>query len=151
MENYNSPSTPPTIPPTQHIITHLTHHHPPYDPPSPPPPTPQQHTTNLPIIHPTPSPTHPTTTTTDPPIPTYPTPRTLQPPTQREKVGPLCPIFHGLLHIVYPFSRQIFGFPYLSLKLSLTLPTWEKCFGVLILSPSLNQRIFPYVEMSSKN
>ena len=44
----------------------------------------------------------------------------------REKVGPLCLTFLWLLHIVYPFCRQIFGFPYLSLKLSLTLPHKEK-------------------------
>ena len=35
-------------------------------------------------------------------------------------------IFHGLLHIVYPFGRQIFVFLDLSLKLSLTLPNKGK-------------------------
>ena len=48
------------------------------------------------------------------------------------------------------FSEKIFGFPYLSLKLSLTLPNKEKCFGVHILGPSLNQQIFPELEISSK-
>ena len=37
---------------------------------------------------------------------------------------------------------KIFSFPYLSIKLNLTLPTREKGFGVHILGPSLNRQIF---------
>ena len=97
IENFNFVSTP------WKIIIPLAHH-PPYHPLNTPitHPTPHQHTTHPHHHHP---PTHPC-------LPHHPlTPQTLQPPTNRENVGPLCLIFHGLHHIVYPFSRQIFGFP----------------------------------------
>ena len=56
---------------------------------------PQPHHEPHPSDPPTPS-THPTTTHLTLPLPTH-----------REKLGPQCLIFHGLLHIVYPFGRQL--------------------------------------------
>ena len=106
----------------------LPHHSPPHHPPTPPPPAP-------PLL------THPSL-----PTPPPPTPRTLQPPTHRGKVGPLCLIFHGLLHIVYPFSRKIFGFPYLSLKLSLTLPNKEKMLWCSYFKPFIKLANFSRLE-----
>ena len=106
-----------TSTPIQHTITHPTTTHPTTLP------TPHQHTTHLTTIQPTYPTTNPIPPLTHPSLPTPlppthpPTPRTLKPTTHGEKVGPLCLIFNGL-HKVYPFGRQIFGFPYLSLKLS---------------------------------
>ena len=95
-------------------------------------------TTHLPPnTHPTHEPSdqppHPTHTTMHPS-----TPRTLQAPTH--KVVQECLIFY----IVYPFGRQIFGFPYLSLKLSLTLPhkgkmLWCSYFRSFIKSINLDR------------
>ena len=149
----NSPSTPPTLPPTKHTTTQQ--HHPPHTSPEHPPNTPSPTlptttTTHPPHHyppHPTPSPTTPPPLTHPSlPTPPPPTPRTLQPPTHGQKVGPLCLIFHGFLHIVYPFGRQIFGFPYLPLKLSFTLPHKEKMLWCSYFKSFIKLAIFSRIE-----
>ena len=90
---------------TNHTITYPPHHHHPCHHPSslhhP------QHPSSAPC---TPNPTHSTTTThITPSHHTQPTtnPTTPTPPPPQRKSGALMLIFHGLLHIVYPFDRQL--------------------------------------------
>ena len=70
MENYNSPSTPPTLSPTKHTITH---HHP-FHHPHPTTPHHQPHHTPSPINQPHHYPPHPHQHTTNPPPPPTQTP-----------------------------------------------------------------------------
>ena len=62
----------------------------------------------LPTLCPPPT-TSLTSTPHTPPPPTPPLLTPPPPPTHREKVGPQCLIFHGLLHIVYLFGRKLNG------------------------------------------
>ena len=91
-------------------------HHPPYHPlntplPMPPPTLPPPPTTSL-------------TSTPHTPLPTH-----------GEKVGSECLIFHGLLHIVYPFGRQKYHWFINAEREILEMATLK------ILSPSVNHSV----------
>ena len=108
--SYHPPHHPQTLQhPTQHPHPQPCHH-PPHQPPTPPTPT---HLTRHPYHHcpPTPPDTHSTTTHLPTPPDTHPTttqpPQEPTPPTHGAKMVQECLIFHGLLHIVYPFGRQL--------------------------------------------